>query len=92
MQKVSSMGTRSVRLDNEAEDVLSEILKRTGMSISDAIKQGLIAYREKAKSEHNQKPSDFFQSYDLGEGGYSIGSARQSKIILKEKIKARNNK
>lgn len=86
------MGTRSVRLDNEAEDVLTEILKRTGMSISDAIKQGLIAYYEKAKSEQNKTPSDFFDECDLGEGGYSIGPARQSKTILKNKIKQRNNK
>lgn len=86
------MGTRSVRLDNEAEDVLSEILKRTGMSISDAIKQGLIAYYEKNKSKHNKNPSDFFDEYDLGDGGYSIGPARLSKNILKNKLKHRNDK
>jgi len=40
------MGTRSVRLDEEAENALEEIVNCTGMSISDAIKQGLVAYRE----------------------------------------------
>lgn len=81
------MGTRSVRLDNEAEDVLSEILKKTGMSISDAIKQGLMAYREKAKSQNHKNPSDFFKGCDLDEGGFSLGPARQSRSILKDKIK-----
>lgn len=84
------MGTRSVRLDDEAEDVLSEILKRTGLSISDAIKQGLIAYQEKTQSELTNKPSDFFKNYDFGNGGYSIGPARHSRSILKEKIKSEN--
>ncbi len=31
------MSTRSVRLDDEAEFALEDIVKRTGMSISDAI-------------------------------------------------------
>jgi hypothetical protein len=80
------MGTRSVRLDDEAEDVLSDIVNRTGLSISDAIKQGLIVYHEKAMAATARRPADFFAAYDLGEGGYSIGPARHSKALLKEKL------
>lgn len=86
------MGTRSVRLDDEAEDALSDIIKMTGMSISDAIKNGLVTYREEAKSENKKNPSSFFKSIDLGSGGYSLGSARQSKAILKDKIKRKHKK
>ena len=84
------MGTRSVRLDDEAEDVLSEIVKRTGLSISDAIKQGLIAFRDKSQSDSTNKPSNFFKNYDFGDDDCSLGPARQSKTILREKLKSRS--
>jgi len=81
------MSTRSVRLDDEAETALEDIVKRTGMSISDAIKLGLVTYREVAMKTALKRPSDFFNQFDLGDGGYTSGSARDSKSILKNKIK-----
>ncbi len=81
------MSTRSVRLDDEAEFALKDIVSRTGMSISDAIKQGLISYREISMRTAIRRPSDFFNQYDPGEGGYTIGAARDSKSLLKNKIK-----
>ena len=81
------MSTRSVRLDDEAEFALADIVKRTGMSISDAIKQGLVSYREIAMNHTLKRPADFFTQFDLGEGGYAIGAARDSKSLLKNKIK-----
>jgi len=86
------VSTRSVRLDDEAEKALSEIVGRTGLSISDAIKQGLIVYREKSLESTARKPADFFNEFDLGEGGYSIGSARQAKTLVKQKLHARRAK
>ncbi|VAW72554.1 hypothetical protein MNBD_GAMMA10-1732 [hydrothermal vent metagenome] len=83
------MGTRSVRLDDEAELALEDIVKRTGMSISNAIKLGLISYRETAMKAALRTPSDFFNQFDLGEGGYTTGTARNNKSILKDRIKAR---
>jgi hypothetical protein len=80
------MGTRSVRLDDEAERALGDIIDRTGLSISDAIKQGLIEYRRRALAAASRKPADFFREFDLGEGGYAIGSARDSKALLKRKL------
>jgi hypothetical protein len=83
------MGTRSVRLDEEAERALGDIVDRTGLSISDAIKQGLIEYSRKALATANRKPADFFLEFDLGEGGYAVGSARDSKALLKRKLRER---
>lgn len=83
------MSTRSVRLDDEAEVALEDIVKRTGMSISDAIKQGLVSYREVAMRTALKRPADFFAQFDLGEGGYTLGTARESKSLLKNKIKDR---
>lgn len=83
------MGTRSVRLDEEAEAALSDILKREGLSISDAIKKGLLTYKEKSLVTATRRPADFFVRFDLGEGGYSAGSAREAKSLVKAKLKAK---
>jgi hypothetical protein len=83
------MSTRSVRLDEEAENALDDIVDRTGMTISDAIKQGLIAYRQIAIATASKRPADFFQSYDLGEGGYAAGPARHAKKVLKDRLRSR---
>lgn len=80
------MSTRSVRLDDEAEEALCDITSRTGLSISDAIKQGLIEYRKIALATTARKPADFFNEFDLGDGGYSISPARDSKQAIKNKL------
>lgn len=83
------MGTRSVRLDDEAESALYEIMDRTGCSISDAIKEGLLEYRLKTASSSRKKPSDFFKKFDLGEGGYALAPARDAKSAVKNQLKKR---
>lgn len=83
------MGTRSVRLDDEAESALHEIVDRTGCSISDAIKEGLLEYRLKTIALSRKKPSDFFDKFDLGEGGYALAPAREAKSAVKDKLRKR---
>jgi hypothetical protein len=86
LERLGIMSTHSVKLDDEAEDALGDIIARTGLSISDAIKQGLIEYRKLALATTQRKPADFFKEFDLGEGGYSISPARDSKRALKDKL------
>lgn len=86
------MSTRSVRLDDEAEEALGDIISRTGLSISDAIKQGLIEYRKLALATTKRKPADFFKEVDLGDGGYSIAPARDSKQALKSKLASKRQR
>ena len=83
------MGTRSVRLDAEAESALAEIIGREGISISDAIKNGLIEYRNGARNSAPKLPSEFFENFDLGEGGYTIASARHARQAIKDKLLAK---
>ena len=85
------MGTRSVRLDDEAEGALAEIVDRTGVTISEAIKLGLIFYREKAREMQKKNPVDFLESVDLGDEASSIGAARNSKALLKRKLRTRSD-
>lgn len=80
------MTTRSVRLDDEAERALAEIRRRSGQSISSAIKLSLISFRDNVLSRQRRRPSEFFLEYDFGEGGYAIGPARKSRRVLREKL------
>ena len=81
------MGTRLVRLDDEAEEALADIAARTGLSISEVVKQGLISYREITMNMVVKHSMDFFKDFDLREGGYTISAAWDSKSSLKERIK-----
>ena len=83
------MSTRSVRLDDEAELALAEIRRRSGQSISSAIKLSLISFRDNVLSRQSRRPSEFFFHYDFGEGGYSIGPARESRRVVREKLAQR---
>ena len=85
------MGARSVRLDEEAESAMAELINHTSVSISEAIKMGLVEYRNSARKTCKKSPSDFFASYDFGEGGYTIAPARKSKTALKAKLKNKMN-
>jgi hypothetical protein len=83
------MSTRSVRLDEEAESALTEIIDRTGLSISEAIKKGLVEYRNEARNITFKTPSSFFEQFDLGEGGYALAPARNARQAIKEKLQKR---
>ncbi|MGD8911702.1 MAG: hypothetical protein PVI97_02900 [Candidatus Thiodiazotropha sp.] len=84
------MGTRSVRLDDEAELALADIVEKTGVTISEAIKCGLIEYRNKAREISGKSPSDFFNHFDLGEGGYLEAPAREAGKLIKAKLKEKH--
>lgn len=84
------MGTRSVRLDDEAEEALEDVTRATGFTMTDAIKRGLLMFR--AEVNESRKPSDFFNSYDFGEGGDALGSARDMNSLLKNKLRSRKRK
>jgi hypothetical protein len=73
-------------LDDEAERALAEIRRRSGQSISRAIKLSLISFRDKVVSGQGRRPSEFFLQYDFGEGGYSIGPASDSRRVVTEKL------
>ena len=83
------MSTRSVRLDKEAESALEEIMARKGLSISGAIKEGLLEYRTKVANSSEKRPADFFSTFDLGSGGYAVAPAREAKQAIKKQLEKR---
>jgi hypothetical protein len=73
------MSTRTVRLDDESERILEEIVGAKRLSVSAALKQGLVALRESLVAEGPVKtPYSIYRSIDLGGGG-ALAPARSAK-------------
>lgn len=81
------MSTRTVRLDEETEEVLLQIVQVTGMSISAAFKKGLFALREEISHHVQRVPYDIYKELDLGPGGYAIASSTQTRRGVQEAIR-----
>ena len=81
------MSTRTVRLDNEAEKALKEIQQTTGMSVSAALKRGLLVLRDDMAKEVSTTPYDIYKLLDLGPGGYAIGSSKATRRTLRDAIR-----
>lgn len=86
------MGTRTVRLDDEAEKTLAKLRKVTGLSISEVLKRGLSAYEEQAMQQAARHPFTIYRELDLGEGGYAIEPARHAKSAIKEAIRRKHER
>ena len=86
------MGTRTVRLDEEAEKTLAKLRKVTGLSISEVLKRGLSAYEEQAMQQAFRNPFAIYRELDLGNGGYAIAPARRAKSAVKEAIRRKHKR
>ncbi len=86
------MGTRTVRLDDEAEKTLERLRTITGLSISEVLKRGLSAYEATALEQAHRKPYDIYRDLDLGEGGYAIAPAREAKAAVAKAIRRKHTR
>jgi len=78
------MATRTVRLDEESERALAELRRATGLSVSAALKRGLVAARDRLRAEASHAPFEIYRSIDLGPGGYARAPARAAKRAIGE--------
>ena len=65
------MGTRTVRLDPDAEATLDDVCERTGLSVSEVIRRGVAAYAE-ALDQARETPYEIISRYDLGREGTQL--------------------
>ncbi len=80
------MGIRTVRLDDDTERLLSQIVQRTGMPISAALKEGLrVLYSELSMGKSN-RPYTIYEELDLGPGGYAIAPSSDTRKAVREAI------
>ena len=73
------MGIRTVRLDEETEKVLEQIVTVTRLSVSGAMKKGLLVLRNEVVREAQRIPYDIYKELDLGPGGYAVAPATRTR-------------
>ena len=81
------MGTRTVRLDEEAERLLADVTQTTGMNVTQALRTGLTLLRQQVKEEAASRPYEIYRSLPLGEGGYACAPARDAKRAIREVLR-----
>jgi hypothetical protein len=81
------MATRTVRLDDETERALQEVLAATGLPISEALKRGLHSLREEVRRQAERTPYDIYRELDLGAGGYAIAPSTETSRGIREAIR-----
>lgn len=86
------MATRTVRLDDEAEDALAEIREATGLPISEALKQGLRSLRQQVVQDAKRTPFDVYQQLDLGPGGYAIAPSTDTRRGVDEALRRKHRR
>ena len=62
------MGTRKVRLDDEAEKALEQNVQATGHSVSSDLKQGLLTLQDHLAQQPLSTTYDIYAKLDLGRG------------------------
>ncbi|PYM11750.1 MAG: hypothetical protein DMD81_26015 [Candidatus Rokuibacteriota bacterium] len=81
------MGIRTVRLDEETERALAQIVTTTGLSASAAMKKGLLVLRDEIVREGARVPYDVYKDLDLGPGGYAIAPASETRGAVRGAIR-----
>ena len=84
------MGVRTVRLDDEAEKALEQIMQLSGLSISGAFKRGLLLLRDDLAQKAQRTPYDIYAELNLGPGGYAIAPSTDTRRGVREAIKRRH--
>jgi hypothetical protein len=77
------MALRTVRLDDDTERLLLEVRERTGLPISEALKQGLHALADRVRREGARPPYELYRDLDLGPGGYAIAPSTEARAAVR---------
>ena len=75
---------RTIHFDAETEASLEEILRLTGLTVAEALKQGLLAYREKLGQPQARAAYDIYSELDLGAGGYAVAPSTETRQGVRE--------
>ena len=83
------MSLRTVRLDDETEKALKQLTKKTGWSVSTALKRGVLVLRDELGRNPQQSAFNIYCRLDLGPGGYALAPStdtrRGMQIALRRK-------
>jgi hypothetical protein len=73
------MGVRTVRLDDETEKVLRDVVRRTGWSVLTTLKRGLMVLRDQVTEQARVTLFDLYRKLDLGPGGYALAPSTETR-------------
>ncbi|HBR50639.1 MAG TPA: hypothetical protein DEA71_11190 [Nitrospira sp.] len=83
------MSLRTVRLDDETEKALKHVTKKTGWSVSAALKRGVLVLNEEISHRPKVSAFEIYRRLDLGPGGYAIAPSTETRrgmqLALKRK-------
>jgi hypothetical protein len=89
---MTAMATRTVRLDPEAEGLLQEIRRTTGLPISAVLKAGLAALRDQLHAGPPEAPFQVFAGLDLGPGGYAAAASTDTKAGVRAALERKHRR
>jgi hypothetical protein len=81
------MAVRTVRLDDDTEKILEQLVEGTGMSISTLLKQGLQALKDQLSPQPQRTAYEIYKELDLGPGGYAVAPSTETKRGVQEAIR-----
>ena len=80
------MSVKTVRLDDQSERTLQQLIRATGLTASGVLKRGLQALRQQLEHEASAAPFQVYRQLDLGPGGESIADSTQVRQGVREAI------
>jgi len=81
------MSSRTVRLDEETDEILQQLKKVTGLSISEILKRGIHAIKAELSQNPGQTAFAIFESLDLGPGGHAIAPSTSTREGVRNSIR-----
>ncbi len=81
------MTLKTIRLDPRSEALLADVVRRTGMKPSQALRAGLRALHERLRGRAD--PYAVYAALDLGPGGYARAPARRAKQAVRDLIRGK---
>lgn len=87
------MAIRTVRLGEAAESTLADLQRRTGLSMSEVMRQALRAYSAELDDRVARRPYDVYRSLGLPrEGEHAVAPARRAKEAVVEIIRKKHGR
>ncbi|HEY0554335.1 MAG TPA: ribbon-helix-helix protein, CopG family [Thermoanaerobaculia bacterium] len=90
-RKEATLASRTVRLDEDTEEILDQLVKETGLSISAVFKEGILALRDRMAAQPTRSAYDIYRELDLGPGGYASAPATETRSGAREAIRRAAN-
>jgi hypothetical protein len=86
------MASRTVRLDDDTEKVLDQLVEGTGLSISAVFKEGILALRDRIAANPARSAYDIYRELDLGPGGYASAPSTETRRGAQEAIRRKHSR